>query len=77
MKTVAAPAWARLALPLLLLVVWLAAPALGQSDAQLLLTFKSTFINGESVLSNWTGASDPCGGGWRGVTCDGGRPTEM
>lgn len=74
---VAAPAWGRPALPLLLLAVWLAVPTLGQSDVQLLLDFKSTFSNGDSVLSSWTDGSDPCGGSWQGVTCVGGRPSEM
>lgn len=64
-------------LALLLLVVWLAAPALSQSDAQLLINFKSTFSNGESVLSNWIDATDPCSGSWTGVMCDGGRPSHM
>lgn len=52
-------------------------PTLGEYDAQLLLNFKATFTNGASALSSWADGSDPCGGGWLGVTCSLGLPTEM
>jgi hypothetical protein len=48
-----------------LLPTW-ARPA---TDAELLLAFKATFDNGDSVLPSWTG-TEPCGGQWAGIICD-------
>lgn len=50
----------------------------GPTDAQLLLDFKRSFSNGNTVLDSWTNAStDPCTG-WRGIKCNGGgRVIEM
>lgn len=37
------------------------------SDADLLLAFKASFINGVEVLSSWNG-TNPCDN-WKGVSC--------
>ena len=42
------------------------------ADAELLLEFKASFVNGDSVLASWQNGSDPCGGQWVGVNCSGG-----
>ncbi len=47
------------------------APTIANStDADLLLDFKATFTNGDTLLKSWNG-SDPCSGQWAGVECDG------
>ena len=44
--------------------------ALPRAAATLLLAFKASFSNGNTLLASWTGA-DPCAG-WRGVVCKSG-----
>jgi hypothetical protein len=48
----------------------------GTSDRELLLAFKRSFANGDSVLSSW-GGDQPCaafdadgGSSWQGILCD-------
>jgi len=42
-----------------------------QKDA--LLALKAGFADGDTRLSNWDSATDPCDGPWTGITCDGGE----
>ncbi|GAB4816185.1 hypothetical protein N2152v2_003231 [Parachlorella kessleri] len=66
--TLAAPL---IALPL---ATWETEPVL--TDAELLLAFKSSFSNGEKVLTSWSGV-EPCGGQWLGITCTDGLVTTI
>lgn len=45
-----------------------ASPAPAKSDAQLLLDFKASLVNGDAALPSWQAGSDPCAG-WVGVRC--------
>ena len=55
-----------------------AAPSNSSStDADLLLYFKHSFTNGAVRLPSWREGSDPCGGGWAGVACSGGRVVNL
>lgn len=73
--------WTSLLVLVLVLIPWRAAaqpgPSSGNStEVQVLLEFKASFVNGDEVLSSWSG-SDPCEG-WAGITCDStGRVVEM
>jgi hypothetical protein len=45
--------------------------AASEADIDLLMAFKETFENGDTVLASWNG-TDPCvgkGDQWRGVSC--------
>ena len=46
-----------------------------QKDA--LLAIKAGFTNGDTVLSNWDGETEPCTAGWTGITCSSGDVTEI
>jgi hypothetical protein len=55
------------------LVLLLAARALATpTDAELLLAFKDSFANGNTLLKDWVG-EDPCESNWAYITCRGGR----
>ncbi len=46
-----------------------AQPGSNGTDAELLLDFKASFVNGDAILANWTaGGGSPCG--WPFVKCD-------
>ncbi len=67
-------------------VLWIVFPALvllsllaiagGTSDCDILLAFKGSFTNGQTVLADWRG-TDPCGDKWTGVSCAQNRVTSM
>lgn len=44
------------------------APATYSSDAEALLALKSSFRNGDEVLTTWQPGTDACA--WKGVSCD-------
>ena len=51
-----------------------------QSDASLLLAFKASLENGDSVLPDWRAGTDPCWSPrWSNIECDPGtrRVTEL
>ncbi|RLN28341.1 hypothetical protein C2845_PM05G34080 [Panicum miliaceum] len=66
--------------PLLLVLLLLAAGApagfgaINRQDASALNSLKSQWT---SAPSSWSSASDPCDGGWDGVTCSNGRVTSL
>lgn len=64
-----APVW--LAARALVLLALLPAAVIGQSstNVDLLLAFKKTFSNGDSVLSSWGSTPEPCDGTWLGLQC--------
>lgn len=66
-----------LAAPRLPHAIAAAAPATAnQTDAQLLLAFKESFDDSETVLGDWVEGTEPCS--WWGVGCDAaGRVIEM
>ncbi len=43
------------------------------TDLSLLLAFKKSFENGDSVMSDWTGSTPCAGQGWTGVKCEAGH----
>lgn len=47
-----------------------------QNAATLLLDFRASLSNGETVLTSWNG-TDPCQEAWEGVTCDGGEVVHL
>jgi hypothetical protein len=46
-----------------------------QKDA--LLALKAGFANGDTVLTDWVSATDPCDGPWDGIICSDGEVTEI
>ena len=47
------------------------------TDAELLLAFKASYTNGDTVLADWQQGTNPCSG-WTGVLCDNnGRVAEL
>lgn len=59
------------ALVLLALLALLPAAITGQSstNVDLLLAFRETFSNRDSVLSSWGSTPAPCDGTWLGLQC--------
>ena len=60
-----------------LLLSALTATTAGSRDAELLLSFKDLWENGQDVLSSWSNATAPCGGSWTGVSCRDGAVTAL